>query len=206
MKRQTLRRLNGALLVAVLVLASLVCGTAYAKYVKQETFTGTMTLTAQLGSITVKESEAVRQSDGSYILTSTQVKTNSYELLPGLDIPKDPTVTVDKESAIPVYVFLEVEQTAGEGVITFTVDDVWQTVAGVTGIHGGQVYVYAPGGSPAVVTENVPSINVLTGQTVTVSQKLKQVTGPVEILFYAEMRQITAADQEPAAVYGSPDY
>lgn len=209
MKRPTRHRLNGALLVAVLILASLVCGTVYAKYVKQQSFTGTMTLTAQLGSITVEESKANRQSDGSYILTSTQVKTNSYELLPGLDIPKDPTVSVDKESTIPVYVFLEVTdtiETQDEDVIAFTVDPVWKAVAGVTGIHGGQVYVYAPGGSPAVVKEDVASINVLAGQTVTVSQKLKQVTGQVEILFYAEMRQITAVGQDPAAVYGSTDY
>lgn len=204
------RRHNGALLVAVLILASLVCGTAYAKYVKQQSFTGTMTLTAQLGSITVEESKANRQSDGSYKLdSSNKVKSNSYELLPGLDIPKDPAVSVNKESTIPVYVFLEVTDTIApqdEDVIAFTVDPVWKAVAGVTGIHGGRVYVYAPGGSPAVVTEDVASINVLAGQTVTVSQKLKQVTGQVEILFYAEMRQITSVGQDPAAVYGSTDY
>ena len=210
MRRQKKRRINGALLLAVLALASLVCGTAYAKYIKQQSFAGTLTLTAQLGSIKVEESRAERQSDGSYTLnTANQVKTNSYELLPGLDIPKDPTVTVDKASTIPVYVFLEVKDNIApqdEDVIAFTVDPVWKAVAGVTGIHGGQVYVYARGGSPAVVTEDVDSINVLAGQTVTVSQKLKQVSGQVEILFYAEMRQITAVEQDPAAVYGSPDY
>ena len=99
------------------------------------------------------------------------------------------------------------EQTGGAGVISFNVDPVWKPI-GVAGIHGGQVYVYAPGpgGTAAVVTKDIASINVLAGQTVTVSQKLKQVTGPVEILFYAEMRQITAAGQNPAKVYGSTEY
>ena len=206
MRRQKKRRINGALLLAVLALASLVCGTAYAKYIKQQSFAGPLTLTAQLGSIKVEESRAERQSDGSYTLnTANQVKTNSYELLPGLDIPKDPTVTVDKASTIPVYVFLEVEQTGGAGVISFNVDPVWKPI-GVAGIHGGQVYVYAPGGTAAVVTEDIASINVLDDQTVTVSQKVGRVTGTVDILFYAEMRQITAAGQDPAEVYGSTEY
>lgn len=210
MKRQTKRRFNGVPLVSLLILVSLVCGTTYAKYVKQQSFTGTMTLTAQLGSITAEESKAVRQSDGSYTLNpANKVKANSYDLLPGLDIPKDPTVSVDKESTIPVYVFLEVTDTIAsqdEDVITFTVDPVWKAVAGVTGIHGGRVYVYAPGGSPAVVTDDVASINVLAGKTVTVSQKLKEVTAAVNIRFYAEMRQVTAVGQDPADVYDSTDY
>ena len=202
MTRQNRRRLNGALLVAVLVLASMVCGTAYAKYVKQETFTGTLTLTAQLGSITVVESKAERQSDGSYKLnTSEKVKANSYDLLPGLDIPKDPTVSVDKESAVPAYVFLEVK--GGTAAISFTMDPVWKAVD-AAGIHGGRVYVYAPGGNPAVVTGDIAAINIIEGQIVTVSQKVGG--SSTEILFYAEMRQITAAGQDPAAVYGSTEY
>lgn len=196
------RRLVILLILTVLTVAAAV-GVAYGKYVKQESFPGGVELNVSLGSITLQEHQAQRQPDGSYTLTETVVYSNSYELLPGLDIPKDPTVTVTKANTIPVYVYLEVTDTISDHtVLSFTVDPVWQVLSGTAGANGGAVYVYAPGGTPAQVTDTIPSINVLTGQTLSVSQKAGHLTGSVSVTFYAAMRQAVDG-QTPAEIYSN---
>lgn len=198
--------LPGFLIFAVL-LASLAGGAAYAKYVTQKQFDGSVTIKAELGTITLQEHTANRKEDGSYELLTSTTDKNEYIIIPGLDIPKDPFVTVTRTSPIPVYVFIEVVDTIeseNKNVITYTADPAnWLKVDGVTGKNGGMVYVYTTNGSAAAeVTDTVGPINILSNETVYVSQKLKQVTGGVSINFYASMGQV-AAGHTPAEVYQS---
>ena len=109
-----------------MLILALLCGligSTYAKYVKQQTLEGTVTIKANLGKIELLEHEAVRLSTGEYELTekllpvhdnpeTTDVDEtdlgNEYILLPGLDIPKDPFVQITAKTPIKAYVFIKV--------------------------------------------------------------------------------------------------
>ena len=81
-----------ALLLAVLFCLSAVTFVAVAKYIKDIPFTGNVTFKADLAeTFTLTESEAKPNTDGTYSLdTSKSVESNTYVLMPGVDVPKDP--------------------------------------------------------------------------------------------------------------------
>ena len=146
------RFLPGVLIFAVLA-ASMLGGAVYGKYIYSQQLDGKVTISANLGSVDIWESKANRKTDGSYSLdTSQQVKQNSYDLLPGLDVPKDPYVVVDKASAIPVYVFVEVVNKLGGSAVGYEIDTKnWIKISASenNGANGGTVYVYTGGGAAA---------------------------------------------------------
>ena len=76
--------------------------------------------------------------DGIYTLTSTETTENTYVVLPGVDLPKDPFVRTGKVLALDAYVFVEVVDETSDA-LTVIVDDSW-TLVDVTGSHGGDVY------------------------------------------------------------------
>lgn len=69
-----------------------------------------------------------------------KVTANSYDILPGVDIPKDPTVTVSNLEEY-AYLFVKVSGTLPDG-LSYSIDDNWTALNGFNG-----VYVYS--GSPA---------------------------------------------------------
>ena len=189
--------LPGFLIFAVL-LVSMLGGAAFGKYIYSEKLGGKVTITANLGSIDIWESKAIRDQSGAYTLDESQrVKKNSYDLLPGLDIPKDPYVAVDKASAIPVYVFVEVVSKLGGSAVSFEVDtENWIKISASenNGVHGGTVYVYTGGGATAKAIENESfTACILKGNQVTVGQELLHGT-PVNLGldFYACMGEVAA--------------
>ena len=200
---QRRRRLLTAIAALSLLLTTL-CGVAQAKYI--QTFTlpeQTVNITAQLGIIELREHEAVKQTDGSYILLDGQegreekvVTTNAYILMPGVDVPKDPQVVVTKPNDIPVYVYIKVDTNIpADSGVTYQLAGCWKPVDGYPG-----VYVYE---SP--VTEDM-TIDVLTvpGDSlheIRVDQDLS-LTDDVKLNFTAYMYQ-TAAGSSPAEVYTS---
>ena len=95
------------------------------------------------------EHKAVLQSNGSYELTADEVPTNTYGVLPGVNLPKDPTVEVAnlQENA---YLFLKVTGTLPQG-MSYAIDDAnWEALPGET-----NVYVYK--GAPADATGKIIS-------------------------------------------------
>ena len=137
-----------------LLIVALLCGligSTYAKYVKQQTLEGNVTIRANLGTIELLEHKAERQNDGSYILDpKEEVNENSYIMLPGLDIPKDPFVRIKEKSPIRAYVYVEVLNTLSDSALTFEVDTYdstdnpggnWIELTGITGKKGGKLYV-----------------------------------------------------------------
>ena len=129
-----------AAIVALILALTALLGTAIGKYIETQRFTGTLKITAELGSITLQEREAKRQADGSYQLTDAVVAGNSYELIPGLDIPKDPHVIITDKTPIEAHLFVEVVDNTNEA-IEWSIAAGWTQLA-VTGKHGGTVYVY----------------------------------------------------------------
>lgn len=172
--------------LAGLILLTALTG-AYAKYVTERSLTGTLTVTADIGTVTVQEHKAVPQSDGSYTLSGeTTTDGNTYSVvLPGLNLPKDPHVVISGVTAdIPVYVFIKVETDTLPDTMTYELHDDWKPVDDYT-----DVYVYSDTNGPVQVTEN-QTIYILTNNEIVVSQKLLHSNvGDWELSFSACMKQ-----------------
>lgn len=194
------RSLLTTIVILSLVLTTLCC-VAQAKYLKMAELAEQMvTITVRLGTIALEEHEAVRQTDGSYLLLDGQggrenkiVTSNTYILMPGVDVPKDPYVVISDKSPIEAYVYLEVDSDL-PSTVTYLLENHWKALAGLPG-----VYVYAPGGTPQTVTGNMDAISILQGNTVTVSQNYSG-SDPVSLTFYAYLYQAFAGNT-PEEVY-----
>ncbi|MBR2310753.1 MAG: hypothetical protein IKA47_09520 [Oscillospiraceae bacterium] len=221
------RKYPRLLLIAVVsvLLVSALAGTTVAKYVTKQTFTGKVTFSAKLAEeVLLRERTAERQPDGSYKLTTPYVAENTYELLPGMDIPKDPHVVVKGKTDLKAYLFIEIVDKLTEQIgdqnyrpITYTVSSNWLKLQDVTGEHGGTVYVYKGTGEEAAVlgeeftkdatdrTEEIDILALLDGktETVRVSQKLNSQLASDDgdiLAFYAAMGE-TAMGADATAVY-----
>lgn len=193
--------------LVVALLCGLIGGT-YAKYVKDQTMGGTVTIQVSLGTIELWEHKADLNNDGTYTLDTTQeVLNNTYVLLPGLDIPKDPFVRITDKSPIPVYIFVEVTSALSGSALSFEVDVYdeinnrdgnWIEVAGATPKHSGKVYVYTGGTDKALaVTGNISGIYILKDNQVIVGQKLNsKETTDLGLTFYASMYQVASGDSQ----------
>lgn len=218
--------LPGALIVALL--CGLIGG-AYAKYVKQDTREGTVTIKANLGTIELLEHEAEKQDDGSYKLLgvnnglcdgtdhthmdgTTSREGNTYKLLPGLDIPKDPFVRITGKTPIEAYVFIEVvtnidtdnkdmttdkDVTDDHNVSYFLTND-WQLISTATDETTKvttAVYVYTTVVNEAFGANGTGTIQILENNTIYVSQKLNVPTDGVYLNFSACMYEVASVEK-----------
>ena len=186
------KRIYGlALFLVSLVLITAFSSAVYAKYIKKTDFKGnTVTIQANLADdFTLTESKANRTEMGDYVLdTTTPVQTNQYVLMPGVDIPKDPTIKITGKTALPAYLYVEVVDNISDPAVTYSLADWWQLLAGVTGPNGGKVYVYneTVDGSTANM-----EIQLIKGNTVYVGQALvhSAAAKPFSIKFHAYLLQ-----------------
>ena len=162
-----------------------------------------VTVNANLASLLeVKEHQAVRGDTGEYSLSSgTEVTSNSYVLMPGVDIPKDPFVRVAGKTEIPAYLYIEViDETGGSfDTYSYTVDSAnWTPLktdeyADVTGKNGGKVYVYRNGTKLTDVnmTNGTLTAGILTDDKITVKPGLDVSSdySSATLTFYAYMAQ-----------------
>ena len=162
-----------------------------------------VTVNANLASVLeVKEHQAVRGETGEYSLSSDiEVASNSYVLMPGVDIPKDPFVRVTGKTEIPAYLYVEVVDTTGgnSDTYSYTVDSAnWTTLKtdqneDVTGKNGGKVYVYQNGTKLTDAnTSNGPlTVGILTDDKITVKPGLDVSSdySSATLTFYAYMAQ-----------------
>ena len=111
----------------------------------------------------LKEHQATdTDKDGVYTLDDTkEVNTNTYTVLPGVDLPKDPFVKTNETLKLDAYVFVEVVDETGTA-LHFTVDsDKWTELADVTGPNGGKVYVMKANNGIAEAGEKLGPISIL---------------------------------------------
>lgn len=180
MKRKYSRLLVAAILVALLIIG--LVSFAGAKYATVITMQGKITFSARLADLVkLEEHKAEQLSDGSYTLGTETVTANSYDLIPGLDIPKDPYITITGKTPIEAFLFVEVVNTPGEKIISYKMDAKWKAVTDVTAKHGGTVYLYTRDGTEtAILTDALTkdkenktvTIPILADNTVKVSQHL----------------------------------
>ena len=88
---------------------------------------------------------------------------NDYKIIPGKDIPKDPTVTV-KGGSEDCWLFVKVEQTGTfvANKVTYAIDNSWKALPGAEGVYYREV---------AAVTEDT-AFSVLEGDKITVLDTL----------------------------------
>lgn len=207
---------------SVLFVASscLIGSAVYAKYITQVTLNGKLTVRADIGTIVLQEHNVKNNGNGLFELVGVKddgtcdggvhehivaeaghENGSLYHLLPGLDIPKDPHVIVEKDNDMPVYVFVEVCGTLDDSAVSFTIDEnFWIPLknAGipVSGIHGGVVYVYSKDKTNAAVVADITEdfvnpVYILKDNKLEVKQDLLQKdTINLELTFYACMYQV----------------
>ena len=122
--------------LALIVVAATVAGVVSAKYIKQLKTNGKITISAKLAkSIKVYEHQLEREDTGLYTLDESKTVTeNSYYLMPGVDVPKDPVVYVEDYTGMPAYLFIKVESTL-PSTVTFKIAQGWTALEGQTGVY-----------------------------------------------------------------------
>ena len=195
-------------LAFVLVVGASVAGTLAWLTAQTPTVTNTFTsaeLFSDNGSFTLWEHKAEdTDGDGVYTLdNSTEVTSNSYNILPGVNIPKDPTVDVVglEEHA---YLYIKVTSTLPTG-LTYTIDSAnWTALSGYDG-----VYVY--GGSNAEnnivkATNAAPETfeaTILTGNQIMVADNYSGTSDGITLSFDAYMVQATGNGDSAADAWAN---
>ena len=185
------------LLIAAVALICALIGSAVGKYIYTETLSASVTFSAEMAkNVVLQESTANRLPDGSYELIAPFVKNNTYTLIPGLDVPKNPHIIITEKSPVKAYLFVEVVQSL-PSTVTYSMASGWEELA-VSGKHGGKVYVYNK-----VLDENTTAdpIYILKDNLIYVSENLLGSTEGEVMKFYACLGETAAGDA--ATVYKS---
>lgn len=137
-------------------------------------------------------------SDGEYTLdTSVETAKNEYDVMPGVDLAKDPFVRTDMPLQADAYVFIEVVDGTGSS-LSFAVDTgSWTLMSGVTGKHGGAVYRLAANGGMVGSGSKLAQTYILEDNVVHVAAQT--VTDPGTLNFYGYMIQAQGFSSAAAA-------
>ncbi|MBQ3193243.1 MAG: hypothetical protein IJB59_06720 [Oscillospiraceae bacterium] len=223
--KQTWKRYRLTVLILVLALAAgSMIGSAAAKYIYSTQLKATVTFKAELAEkIELLEHEAVStekddKPTSNYKLTDETVTANKYELMPGVDIPKDPFVRITNKSPIPAYLYIEVVDTTPviivdgveKHIISYTMGEAWQELTGdgIVGKNGGKLYYYAPNNEPKLSGTGDMEIYLLKGDkdaVVTVSDTyLANADTDDKLIFYAYLYEAYQIDDNGPPVMPSP--
>ena len=156
MKKKTL-----TIAIALVLVVALAVGATYA-YLTAQTKTVKNTFVAggavDQNDLNLYEHKAKLNDDGTYtlgseVLDGSEGKTgNEYTVMPGANLPKDPTVKVTAANG-PYYLFVEVTKGAkvDGDTLKYTVDSSkWLRLTSIT---GREVYVYAADGATATILD-----------------------------------------------------
>ena len=123
-------RRRKAAIAAVCAVAVLVLGIAPATYSYLTASSETVVNTFAGGAISLTLDEAKVDTDGDPIDGEPRVQENTYKVVPGAELTKDPTVTVLEGSEV-CYVYLYVDNALDETYFTLDYSDDWIEVASV---------------------------------------------------------------------------
>ena len=183
------KKVKPAVVLAVCAIAAavgvLIMTGIQAKYMTSVPLTGTVTFNAQLAdNVTLQEHKALRNTDGSYYLGSETTDKNSYSVMPGVDIPKDPYFTITNKSSIDAYLYVEIVYVEivdnSPNTVTYQLTNDWTNL----NIQDRNVYVYTGGfqGNP----QNIP---ILENNMLYVSDQYNPVSSDFNLKFYGYMVQ-----------------
>ena len=177
------RELSGKLVVAMLAVTLLI-GCAIG---------GTV---AWLTDKTTAVTNTFTYGDINIELTETKPTNKQAKIIPGVDIEKDPKVTVKKDSE-DCWLFVKVEE-AGTFVankVTYSIDDGWTKLTGVTGVDN--VYYREVGAVTADTSFDVIKDNKVYVKDTLTKEDIKNITNPtLTFTAYAVQKDAaqTAAD------------
>lgn len=195
-------------LAFVLVIGASVAGTLAWLTAKTETVTNTFTsaeLLSDDGSFTLWEHKAEDDNgDGVYTLdNSAKVTSNSYSILPGVTIPKDPTVDVVglEEHA---YLYIKVTSTLPTG-LTYAIDSAnWTALPGYDGVY---VYSGEYAENNIIKATNAAkksfTATILTGNQIVVASNYADTSDNITLSFEAYMVQATGNGDNAAAAWAN---
>lgn len=152
-------------------------------------------------TLTLTEHKLVTADDGTYSLHATETSSNNdYTVMPGMVLPKDPTITVTGKTTAPAYLYVEVVGTLPTA-YSWEMADGWTLVSDLTGAKGGAVYVYEDILKNA--TDEPTTFTVIKGNKITVAKDPTDLnTSSTSLTFYAYLAQSTiGTEATPASVY-----
>lgn len=173
-----------SLILLAIAAAALIIGLAAAKYVREVRMTHTIKVSADLAkSIEIFEHKVNRTEHGDYETEKTEVTENDYVLMPGVDVPKDPTVRIKGYTGLKAWLYVEIVETNLPASVTYTKADGWEPLS-VTGPNGGKIYYRELTNAQTGDLE----FPVLKDNTVTVSESIPRGT-TLKLDFYAYITQ-----------------
>lgn len=163
-------RLCVSLLAMVLLLGCAVGGTIAWLTAQSDTVKNTFTV----GNIEIDLYESQYDQTTNELVSGTQVKTNTYKIVPGKNVPKDPEVLVKKGSE-PCWVFIKVEESNFvSGLISYQIWSplYWEKLEGEEGVYYADVSPendeYSGDFDNGVLKIN-EKIDIINGREITVS-------------------------------------
>ena len=169
-----------ALMMALVLVVGCAVGGAVAWLTeKTEPVTNTFTpgrLVEEKADFSLMEHVAVRGENGAYALTQELTTANTYSVLPGVNLPKDPFISL--KNVEEAYLYVEVVDALPE-TLTYAMDTNWVALkdgaTAVTGPHGGEIYAWNVK-LPAVTDAKI--YNILKDKQIVVSSSF---TAPVDV-------------------------
>lgn len=185
-------------LAIVLVVALSVAGTYAYLTAQTDNVTNTFAVAGLIdddADFTLVESKANQQADGKYVLNpADKVQANEYVVVPGVDMPKDPTVKFTLQNGIGAYVYLAVKNDLGAG-LTATIDETWGDSIGTITKDGATWTLYAKEiAADAARTYELPALqdNVVLSAATVAADAVNPYGG--EIVFNAYLCQSAGFD------------
>ena len=191
------------LLIVLTLLVLTLTTVAVGKYVgTAPVFSSKIVLTARLADgVVLQEHLAVRQADGTYVLSEELVSSNTYTLIPGVDIPKDPYIVITGKTNLKAKLYIEIVDTLDtvkiggndKKLISYSLTSDWKASTR-SAQHGGSVYEYS-----TTLDEKFKSnpIYILEDNKIEVSQYVKShnITADSDtdvLTIYAYLEQVPA--------------
>lgn len=128
----------------------------------------TFTYSKEDQDITLDLNEHKLNADGTTV-GSEVVKQNAYTVLPGVEVAKDPYLTLTTSN--PSYIYVEVKNNATGvvesinetgGAVFGSESSDWTLLEDVTAPHGGQVYYWKDSATAGTTVSNIPVFNTIT--------------------------------------------
>lgn len=168
-------------------------------------------------TFTLYEHALTKDDKGVYTLSEDIAEGgNAYEVLPGVDLPKDPQIDINKKTSAPAFLFVEVVDgiTTEDGLLSFALTTEWVLLDGITGAQGGDVYVYVQDGTAdsdaddATIIDDktwengkITGLSILEGDKITVADGDSiEIDEDAHLDFYAYLAQASAGE-DAAEVY-----
>jgi len=202
MKKKTL-----TIAIALVLVVALAVGATYAYLTAQ---TGEVKNTFVAGgavdqsALELYEHKANQNKDGTYTLDTTKPTTaNSYTVMPGVDLPKDPTVEVTAANG-PYYLFVKVTEGAhfNKDIFGYSIDDAaWKQLKDADGKDVAGVYVYTTDKTNAAILTGAVTANVLKDKVVTVADADSITLADADCTLTFQAYACQAAGLTPYAAY-----